>query len=169
MILSKGNRMPEKIGDAQPPKGLKRLMFRAPIWLYKVGLGGLLGGRFLLLNHTGRKSGQPRKTVLEVVDFDPLTGIYYVASGFGKNSDWYLNILKTPEVKIQVGNDTIPVTARVLEPNESGKAMVDYARRNTRAAKQLMRICGYKVDGSAEDYFIMGQDIIPFVSLIPRT
>jgi hypothetical protein len=45
--------------------------------------------------------------------------------------------------------------------------MIDYARRNPRAAKELMRICGYKVDGSAEDYFIMGHDIIHFVSLTP--
>jgi len=159
--------MPTKIGDVQPPKGLKRLMFRTPIWLYNVGLGGLLGGRFLLLNHTGRKSGLPRQTVLEVVNFDPLTGTYFIASGFGKNSDWYQNILKNPDVMIQVGNKTIPVTARVLDPDESGEAMIDYARRNPRAAKELMRICGYKVDGSAEDYFIMGHDIIHFVSLTP--
>jgi deazaflavin-dependent oxidoreductase (nitroreductase family) len=160
--------VPKKIGDSQPPKGLKRLMFRAPIWLYNVGLGSLLGGRFLLLNHIGRKSGLPRQTVLEVVNFDPLTGTYFVASGFGENSDWYQNILKNPDVMIQVGSKTIPVTACVLEANESGEAMIDYARRNPRAAKELMRICGYKVDGSAEDYFIMGHDIIHFVSLTPH-
>ena len=49
------------------PSGFSRLMFRLPIYLYKVGLGGLLGGRFLLLNHVGRKSGQPRQAVVEVV------------------------------------------------------------------------------------------------------
>jgi deazaflavin-dependent oxidoreductase (nitroreductase family) len=161
--------MPKKISDVHPPTGLKRLIFRAPIWLYSVGLGSLLGGRFLLLHHTGRKSAQLRQTVLEVVNFDPLTGTYYVASGFGKCSDWYLNILKTPDVKIQVGNKTIPAIAKVLDPKKSGEAMVNYAKRNPRAAKQLMRICGYEVDGSEEDYFIMGRDFIPFVSLAPQT
>ncbi|MFN2117894.1 MAG: nitroreductase family deazaflavin-dependent oxidoreductase [Candidatus Promineifilaceae bacterium] len=160
--------MPRKISDPQPPKGLKRLMFRAPIWLYNIGLGSLLGGRFLLLNHTGRKSGQPRQTVLEVVNFDPSTGTYYIASGFGKKSDWYLNIKKTPEVEIQVGSKTMPVTAHVLEADESGKRMVDYARRHPHAAKELMRICGYEVDGSTEDYFTMGHDFISIVSLSPR-
>mgnify|MGYP001548299128 CR=1 FL=1 len=159
--------MPKKIGDAQPPTGFKRLMFRAPIWLYIAGLGGLMGGRFLQLNHTGRKSGKPRQTVLEVVDFDPKTGAYFVASGFGKKSDWYLNILKKPEVDIQVGSKTFPVTARVLTPDKSGHAMVDYAHHNPRAAKQLMRLCGYEVDGTDADYFAMGHDIIPFVSLSP--
>jgi deazaflavin-dependent oxidoreductase (nitroreductase family) len=160
--------MPKKIGNPRPPAGLKRLMFRAPIWLYKVGLGSILGGRFLLLNHTGRKSGQPRQTVLEVVNFDPLTGTYYVASGFGKNSDWLLNIEKSPDVEIQVRNKRIPATALVLDPDESGNQMIDYARRNPHAAKELMRICGYEVDGSTEDYFIMGHNFIPFISLSPR-
>lgn len=159
--------MPKKVGNAQPPKGLKRLMFRAPIWLYSIGLGSLMGGRFLLLNHTGRKSGQPRQTVLEVVDFDPESETYYVASGYGNKSDWYLNLLQTPEVTIKVGNKIIPAAARPLTPDESGQEMVDYAHRNPGAAKQLMRLCGYEVDGSDEDYNIMGHDIIPFVALSP--
>jgi hypothetical protein len=31
-----------------------------------------------------------------------------------------------------------------------------------------MRLCGYRVDGSQEDYFIMGRDHIPFVVFEPR-
>jgi len=62
----------------------------------------------------------------------------------------------------------IPVTAAPLPPDESGKALVDYAHRNPTAAKTLMRICGYQVDGSDEDYFIMGRDIVPFIALKPR-
>ena len=49
---------------ARPPRTrLRRALFRAPIWLYRLGLGGLLGGRFLLLTHTGRTSGRPRQVV----------------------------------------------------------------------------------------------------------
>ena len=160
--------MPEKIGKAEPPKGFSRLLWRAPIWLFRLGLGGLVSKRFLLLHHTGRKSGLPRENVLEIVGYDEATNTYYVASGFGKKSDWYKNIIKTPEVSIQVGNKELVVTAVPLSPEESGQAMVDYARRNPRAAKELMRICGYRVDGSEEDYFIMGRDIVPFIALKPR-
>ena len=160
--------MPEKVGKAAPPSGLKRLLFRAPIWLYKAGLGGLLGGRFLLLKHTGRKSGQPRQTVLEVVNFEPETGTYFIASGFGKKSDWLLNIRANADVTVQTGSKVFKAQARPLTADESGTAMIDYAHRNPRAAKELMRLCGYKVDGSDEDYFIMGHDIIPFVALVPQ-
>lgn len=40
---------------AQPPTApVPRALFRAPIWIYRLGLGGLLGHRFVLL--TDRKS-----------------------------------------------------------------------------------------------------------------
>lgn len=126
--------MPEKVGKAEPPKGFSRLLWRAPIWMYRLGLGGLMGGRFLLLNHTGRVSGQPRQNVLEVVDHDEAANTYTVAAGFGKESDWYKNILKTPEVTIQVGSWEMAMTAVPLEPEDSGQAMVEYAHRNPRAA-----------------------------------
>ena len=161
--------MPEKVGKAEPPKGFSRLLWRAPIWIYRLGLGGLIKKRMLLLHHTGRKSGLPRQNVLEIVDHDQVTGIYYVASGFGKKSDWYQNIVKKPEVVITVGRVDIPVTAVPLPPEESGQALVDYAHRNPTAAKTLMRLCGYKVDGSDEDFFIMGRDIVPFIALQPRS
>ncbi len=159
--------MPEKVGKAEPPKGFSRLLWRAPIWMYRLGLGGLMGGRFLLLNHTGRVSGRPRQNVLEVVDHDEASNTYTIAAGFGQKSDWYKNILKTPEVTIQVGSREMAMTAVPMEPEDSGQAMIEYAHRNPRAAKELMRICGYKVDGSDEDYYILGRDIIPFIILQP--
>ena len=157
--------MPEKVGKVEPPKGFSRLLWRAPIWLYRLGVGGILGSRFLLLNHTGRVSGLPRQTVLEVVHRNAGARAYTVASGFGAKSDWYQNILKTPEVSIQIGRKQLAATANPLGPEASGQAMVDYAQRNPRAAQGLMRICGYRVDGTAEDYFILGRDFIPFVEL----
>jgi deazaflavin-dependent oxidoreductase (nitroreductase family) len=160
--------MPEKVGKGEPPKGFNRLMFRAPIWLYRLGLGGVLGKRFLLLKHTGRKSGLPRQTVLEVVDYNETSNTYYIASGYGEQSDWYKNIRKIPDVTIQVGRKESAVTAVPLTPDESGQAMVKYAHRHPKAAKELMRLCGYKVTGSEEDYFIVGRDIIPFIALEPK-
>ena len=145
----------------------KLFLFRAPLFLYRIGLGGLLGTRFLLLNHTGRKSGQLRQTVLEVVKHDKATGTYTIASGFGKKSDWYLNILAQPKVEIQVGWRKLGVTAVPLTPEQSGEAMVDYARQHPTAAKNLGRVIGYDVSTEAE-YRKVGHHAIPFVALEPR-
>ena len=155
-----------KTQTREPVTGLKRFFFRAPIFLYRIGLGGLLGKRFLLLNHMGRKSGKPRQTVLEVVNHNKQTDTFYIASGFGKKSDWYLNILAQPAVRIQVGWRKLVVTAVPLSPEESGEAMVDYARRHPTAAKNLGRIIGYNVSTEAE-YRAVGRDAIPFIALKP--
>jgi len=135
-----------------------------PIWFYRVGLGGLLGKRFLLLNHTGRKSGQLRQAVVEVAGFDPATNTYVVASGFGPNSDWYRNVCATPQVTIQVGNRRMQAESQPLSPAESGAAMVEYAHRHPSAARGLARILGYQVDGSDEGYQRVAEQHIPFVA-----
>jgi len=160
--------MPEKIKEVKPPTGFSRLFFRAPIWLYKLHLGWLMGARFLLLNHIGRKSGQLRQAVIEVAGHDAATNTYYVASGFGKSAQWYQNILQTPEVTIQVGRKKMTVTAVALSPEQSGQKMVDYAHEHTKAAKNLMQFIGFSVDGSDEDYFSLGRDHIPFIAFKPH-
>ncbi|MAU00258.1 MAG: nitroreductase [Anaerolineaceae bacterium] len=156
-----------KTTEREPVTGLKRFLFRAPIFLYRIGLGGLLGKRFLLLNHIGRKSGKQRQTVLEVVNHDKETDTFYIASGFGKKSDWYLNILEHPKVNIQVGWRKMAVTAVPLTPEESGQAMVDYARRYPTAAKNLSKILGFEVS-TEEEYRTVGREHIPFIALKPR-
>ena len=151
----------------KPVTGLKKFFFRAPLFLYRIGLGGLLGHRFLLLNHTGRKSGQPRQTVLEVVNHDKATDTYFIASGFGKKSDWYLNILAHPKTNIQVGWRKMLVTAVSLTPEASGQAMVDYSRRYPTAAKNLGKLIGYDVT-TEEEYRAVGRDSVPFIALKAR-
>ncbi|MEZ4679799.1 MAG: nitroreductase family deazaflavin-dependent oxidoreductase [Caldilineaceae bacterium] len=85
-----------------PPTGISRFLFRLPIQLYRLHLGWLLGRRFVLINHIGRKSGQVRQVVVEVVRHDQTTDSYIVCSGFGRQAQWYQNLLATPAVTIQV-------------------------------------------------------------------
>lgn len=40
-----------------------------------------------MLTHTGRVSGRKRRTVVEVVEYDPATGAHTVCSGFGPRAD----------------------------------------------------------------------------------
>jgi hypothetical protein len=63
------------------PSGLRRTAFRIPILLYRARLGGLLGHRFVLIHHTGRRTGLPRQVVVEVVTREPESGAVVVASG----------------------------------------------------------------------------------------
>jgi deazaflavin-dependent oxidoreductase (nitroreductase family) len=154
------------VKNVQPPAGLTRLVFRIPIHLYRLRLGWLFGSRLLLLNHIGRISGKPRQTVLEVAERD--SDSYVVASGWGPNAAWYRNILHTPDVTIQVGTRTIPVTAIPLDKDDGGDVFVRYASRHRAAARYMLpRVLGYSVDGSDADFRAVGQHL-PFVRFVPR-
>lgn len=154
---------------AKPPTGWKKWMFRSGIYLYRLGLGGLFGKRMLLLNHVGRKSGQPRQAVLEVIAVGEGTRTFYVASGYGRQSDWFQNLQKRPDVTIQVGRKKMAVTAVFLSPEESGLQIVAYAHRHPGAAKNLGRfLLGDQVDGTDESYYRMGHDHVPVVAFKPR-
>jgi deazaflavin-dependent oxidoreductase (nitroreductase family) len=128
--------MSKSIIDTPPGKAL-RLGLRLPIRLYHMRLGWLLGSRFLLLNHTGRKSGLPRQTVIEVVQHDKETDTYYVASGWGEKSDWYQNIRKSPDVTIQVGRRKFQSTAKFISPDQAIPIMEAYARKHPIAFNEL--------------------------------
>ena len=146
------------------PEGWRRFLFRLPIRLYRARLGWLLGQRFLLLEHIGRKSGQLRRVVIEVVARDdPSASSWTVASGFGPNAAWYRNLRATPRVTIQVGARRHDVVARFLPPQEGGELMARYATRHPRVARRLSAFMGFEVsDGSAEEFRRVGESI-PFV------
>jgi deazaflavin-dependent oxidoreductase (nitroreductase family) len=128
--------MSKSLIDAPPGKTL-RLALRLPIGLYRLHLGWLLGGRFLMLTHTGRKSGQPRHTVIEVVQHDKGTGTYYVVSGWGEKSDWYRNIRKTPAVTVQVGGQVFHAQAEFVPLEKAVGVMEAYAREHATAFREL--------------------------------
>lgn len=127
-----------------------------------------MGGRFLLLTHTGRMSGLPRQTVLEVVDANKAISSYSVVSAWGDKSDWYLNIVKQPLVSVQVGRQKWPAMARPLSPEQCGEAMVTYARRHPMAARNLLRLVGYAFEPSEGEYRRIGYESLRFVTFEPR-
>jgi deazaflavin-dependent oxidoreductase (nitroreductase family) len=156
------------VKSVRPPSGVSRALFRAPIYLYRLGLGWLFGRRILLLNHIGRVSGTQRQVVLEVVEHDRTDGSFVVASGWGPTAAWYRNILQTPQVSVQVGRRTIPVTAVPLTAEQGAEIFARYAARHRAAATYLLpRLMGFSVDGSQADFRAVGQRM-PFVRLTTR-
>ena len=150
-----------------PPTGWRKRLWRAPIYVYRIGLGPLMGKRFLLLNHVGRKTGKVRQAVVEIDRYDPATNTYIIASGFGEKSDWYRNLRKTPEVVIQVGNKRLKATAELLSPEQSAAEMFRYVSDHPKAARQLAGLIGLEVENpdDPEEWRTVGREFIPFVAL----
>lgn len=128
-----------------------RTLMRAPILVYRFGLGKVFGSRMLLLEHTGRRSGLRREVVLEVVG-RPAGDRYVVVSGFGGRAQWFRNLQADPNVRVSVsGNRSAPATARALEASEARHMLADYVERHRRAwawfGPILERTLGGPIDG----------------------
>lgn len=149
------------------PRGCLLRLFRAPIGLYKIGLGGLLGERFLLLTHTGRRSGLPHQTVIEVVRHDPLADVYTVVSAWGEEADWYKNVMAHPGVEIQVGRRRRRAEAERVSPAEGAQIMLEYARKNPAALRMIARFMHYPLDGSEVSVRVFGEKI-PIIVFRPE-
>jgi deazaflavin-dependent oxidoreductase (nitroreductase family) len=122
---------------------LGRLFFRAPIMLYRIGLGGLMPMQ-LLITTVGRKSGRPRQAVVDVLRHDAATDTYYVASAYGAHSDWFRNLQANPTVRAQVRRRKFPATATALPEDESEAVLLDYWRRHRLYSRVTMRMVGLK-------------------------
>jgi deazaflavin-dependent oxidoreductase (nitroreductase family) len=147
------------------PRGLARLAFRLPIWLYHLHLGWLLGDRVLMLTHIGRKSGLPRQAVIEVVRHDPASDTYIIASGFGAQVDWLRNIEKNPNVVVQSGGRRLEAVAERLPLEVAADELHSYAERYPRAFRILTkRLLGKQLDGSTESCQQLAADV-PVVAL----
>jgi deazaflavin-dependent oxidoreductase (nitroreductase family) len=82
-------------------------------------IAGKMGGvQILVLTTTGRKSGQPRDTMLNYgVDGDRLI---LVASfgGDDRHPQWYRNMEANPEVSVRIGDETKRMRATTATPEE---------------------------------------------------
>jgi deazaflavin-dependent oxidoreductase (nitroreductase family) len=132
---------------------LRRLL-AAPDVLYRLGLGPLLGRRFLRLTHRGRKTGRLHRTVLEVVHFDRERHEAIVASGWGRKANWFRNVTAGGAVEVEVGRERFAPEVRVLEPDEAAAVFAGYERRNRLATPVirfvLSRLAGFRYDGGDE-------------------
>ncbi|WP_035759197.1 nitroreductase family deazaflavin-dependent oxidoreductase [Granulicoccus phenolivorans] len=110
---------------------------RAPIALYRRGLGFVFGERLLMLEHRGRVSGEPRQVVLEVVGH-PSANVLVVASGFGPTAQWYQNLQHEPKCRVSIGwRRDSPALARMMDPDEARGVLARYQQEHPQAWKRL--------------------------------
>jgi deazaflavin-dependent oxidoreductase (nitroreductase family) len=87
------------------------------------GNGGKVGGPFegaslLLLHHKGARTGTERVTPLVYQPVGEDLAIFASKAGAPTNPDWYHNLIANPETTVEVGEDTVPVQARIAEGEE---------------------------------------------------
>ncbi len=83
----------------------------------KVG-GPFEGARLLLLHTTGAKSGQERVNPVMYRQVDGGYAVFASKAGAPTNPDWYHNLVAHPNVRAEIGTQTVPFIARVAGPQE---------------------------------------------------
>ncbi len=104
--------------------------------------GGRVGGAFdgsplLLLHTTGAKSGAERVSPVMYMATDDGWAVFASYAGQPTNPAWYHNLKAHPEASIEVAGDgdtgstveTVPVTARELEPEAREPVWEEQKRR----------------------------------------
>jgi deazaflavin-dependent oxidoreductase (nitroreductase family) len=95
------------------PRGIARLLLRAPLTLYRLGLGEILNSfHIVVLTTRGRKSGLPRHTPIEYRMHG--TKVYMI-SAWGQRPDWVKNMLEHPFATVQAGSRTYGAKAYLVE------------------------------------------------------
>ncbi|HET8997497.1 MAG TPA: nitroreductase family deazaflavin-dependent oxidoreductase [Acetobacteraceae bacterium] len=161
--------MTEMTAASKPHPWLRRLL-RAPAWLYRCRCGWLLGHRFLLLIHTGRRSGLRRCTVLEIAEYRPQMPEAVVVSGWGRGADWLRNLAATPQPEVIIGTHRFPAASRLLGREEAIAVIHGYERRNRWMLPVihyvLSRLLGWRYDGSAQSRRRLAEQL-PLVAFRP--
>jgi deazaflavin-dependent oxidoreductase (nitroreductase family) len=119
--------------------------------------GGKVGGSFdgaplLLLHTTGAKSGKER---VNPVMYQPVAdrfAVFASKAGAPTNPAWYHNLLANPDTTIEVGTDTIAVTAREATGDERDRIW----------SKQKAEVAGFA------EYEAKTDRQIPVVVLTPK-
>ena len=149
-----------KPSDINPRRGVARFVLRAPVFLWHVGLGRLPGKRFLLLRHTGRKTGRQRETVLEVMRYDESDNRYIVCSGWGEGSDWYKNLQQRPQAAIVVRGRQMKVIATRLSQSEAAEEIRRYTLYHPAPYRWIREmLLGRGANKKADDFRILAERV----------
>ncbi|HEX9130895.1 MAG TPA: nitroreductase family deazaflavin-dependent oxidoreductase, partial [Ktedonobacteraceae bacterium] len=100
---------------------------KVPVWarwlgkwliiVYRFHLGWLVGHRFMLITHRGRRTGKVRQTGVMVLHYDRQSREALVAAG-SANADWYRNIHASPAIEVALGRERYRPEQRFLEVEE---------------------------------------------------
>jgi deazaflavin-dependent oxidoreductase (nitroreductase family) len=154
------------------PSRLLKVFFRAPAFMYRLGLGRMLGKRFVAVTHRGRKSGQLRETVLEVLVFDPDDKETVVVSAYGTRADWYRNLRAQPALRVRTGGMDYVPEQRFLTADEAREAAAEFARHHRWEAKLMPRVlpaigAAVPKDSDSDPVDLMAS--LPMVAFRPMT
>ncbi len=143
------------------PGRLQKLLFKVPVWLHKMGLGGwerLIGAQWMLITTVGRKTGKLRDVMVDVMDYDPAADTYYIEAAYGAHADWYKNIQSNPVFEARVGRRKFKARAGALSTEGAGEMLVQFYRAKPAYTRSVMAMAGMKFKDE-EELRLLGRNL----------
>jgi deazaflavin-dependent oxidoreductase (nitroreductase family) len=94
----------------------------------------------IVLVHRGRKSGRVFKTPVEIIVDDPERGELVVSPMWGRDSDWYRNVVAGGLVEVHVRGEALQVEWRELDESERRGAMDAYREAHPIYSRIILRM-----------------------------
>jgi deazaflavin-dependent oxidoreductase (nitroreductase family) len=94
----------------------------------------------IVLVHRGRKSGRLYKTPVEILVDDPERGELVVSPMWGRDSDWYRNVVAGGLVEARVRGEERQVEWRELDEAERRAAMKTYREAHPLYSRVILRM-----------------------------
>ncbi len=96
--------------------------------------GGKVGGQFegapmVIIHTTGAKTGAKRENPLMYLQDGDDVVIFASKAGAPDNPDWYHNLVKNPEVGVELGDETYTAEAVVADPEDRARLYAEMAGR----------------------------------------
>ncbi|MEO6028087.1 MAG: nitroreductase family deazaflavin-dependent oxidoreductase [Candidatus Binatia bacterium] len=112
-------------------------------FLYRVS-GGRIGGSavglpVLMLTTKGRKSGEPRTSVLTYLPKGRAAVVFASNAGEPKHPAWWLNLVADPHAQVQIGRDVTPMSAREADGAERQQLWAELVRASPSYAEYEQR------------------------------
>jgi deazaflavin-dependent oxidoreductase (nitroreductase family) len=136
------------------PGRILRWLFRVPLYLQRIGLGGwerLFGIRFMKITTKGRRTGKPHSVLIDILEHDPTKDVYYVQSAYGDRADWVRNIKTNPLFEAEVGRNKFKARAQCVSAQKTSNLLINYIKNHKKYTKIMMNSIGVDLDEYSED------------------
>jgi deazaflavin-dependent oxidoreductase (nitroreductase family) len=130
-----------------PSRGsLLASLYGLPLWLHGLGVRGyerLLGIDWVVLTTRGRRSGEPRRVMLDAIGHDPETGTWYVQPADEARAQWLRNLRAHPIATVEVRGRSFEARASEITGPAGAEVVLRFIRTHPWYARLIVWLVGY--------------------------
>jgi len=151
--------------EGKRPSRLWKFLFRIPLFMYNIGIRGwerLIKVQFMKITTKGRKTGKSHSVLVDIINHDVDSGIYYVSSAYGEGADWMKNIKVNPFFDAQVGRRTFKAIAEQVGEEIGRELLFVYIDEHRNYVNSLLKMIGMDLSVLSEEELreILGKEMV---------